>query len=160
MSEPRFSPGDLVEVVRNRSRAYHRTLNRPLVAGDLVRIVEYLIYDVPEQSISYNTEYVLGSLAESDLRLVLRGNDPRERRSVQVDRFWMVFVDGKGGPTYKHYSLKSAETEAERLSRVNPDALVHVLVAVGACKTTIPEPSWVEMVEADPGKADEESCPF
>ena len=32
-------------------------------------------------------------------------------------RFWMVFVDGAGGPARKHPSLEAAMVEAERLTR-------------------------------------------
>ncbi len=31
-------------------------------------------------------------------------------------RFWMCYVDGKGAPTHRHFTLQGAQTEAERLA--------------------------------------------
>jgi len=55
-------------------------------------------------------------------------------------RFWMVYVEGKGMPTVRHPSEGSAQREAERLARENPDCDVFVLFAGSFVRTAAPEP--------------------
>lgn len=57
-------------------------------------------------------------------------------------RFWMVYVDGRHGPTRKHESYESAYAEAERLARLNPGAKVSVLSEMGTCCTAEPAVRW------------------
>lgn len=41
--------------------------------------------------------------------------------------FWLVWRAGGRAPVYKHDSYRSARTEAERLSRLNPGFAFYVL---------------------------------
>jgi hypothetical protein len=47
--------------------------------------------------------------------------------------FWMVWNERGHAPTYKHETLQSARTEAERLARNNPTHVFHVLSLYGSC---------------------------
>ena len=48
-------------------------------------------------------------------------------------RFWLVWADGGGRPTYKHPTRASAEAEAARLARQH-GGVFHVLECVGTCE--------------------------
>jgi len=50
-----------------------------------------------------------------------------------MDKFWMVFVEGKGGPTRKHESLELAMWEADRLAMAQGKP-AYVLESVKVCK--------------------------
>lgn len=49
-----------------------------------------------------------------------------------MDKFWMVFVEGTGGPAKKHTNLQTAKDEAERLCRKSREP-VFVLEVVESC---------------------------
>lgn len=51
-----------------------------------------------------------------------------------MSKFWMVWNERGHAPTYKHETELSAKTEAERLARLNPGHMFHVLERKGACK--------------------------
>jgi len=55
-------------------------------------------------------------------------------------RFWMVFVEGKGMPSVRHPSERSAQREAQRLARENPEYDVFVLFAGSFVRLAEPEP--------------------
>ena len=57
------------------------------------------------------------------------------------DHFWMVYIDGKGGPTKKHYELNEARLEAERLLRLPSNQ---------GCKAYILEAQSYGMIEQVP----------
>ena len=46
--------------------------------------------------------------------------------------FWLVWNPHGHAPTFKHYSLRSAEEEAERLARLNPEEVFIVLQSMYA----------------------------
>lgn len=46
-------------------------------------------------------------------------------------KFWLVWKEHGSAPTFKHESLYSARSEAERLARQMPGAAFHVLEVVG-----------------------------
>jgi hypothetical protein len=46
----------------------------------------------------------------------------------------MVWNEGNRGPTVKHLTERLARDEAERLARINPGQLFHVLALVATCK--------------------------
>jgi hypothetical protein len=45
--------------------------------------------------------------------------------------FWLVWNENGRVPMYRHDTLESAQTEAERLARANPGETFYVLEAVG-----------------------------
>ncbi len=58
-------------------------------------------------------------------REVIRVSNPGTDKGK---RFWMCYVEGRGAPTFKHYTLQEAQTEAERLAR-STGSTVFVLLA-------------------------------
>ena len=52
-------------------------------------------------------------------------------------KFWMLFVEGSNGFTYRHETPEAAETEAERLARMpsNSNKKVFVLESIEYCQT-------------------------
>jgi hypothetical protein len=46
------------------------------------------------------------------------------------DLFFLVWCEGGGAPTFKHYTFASAKAEAARLARLSPDRRFTVMVAV------------------------------
>jgi len=64
-------------------------------------------------------------------------------------KFWMVWIEGKSGPTKKHFTLDDARVEAERLLRLpeNRWRLAYILQAdsFGAIET--PPVIWRTVVE-------------
>lgn len=57
--------------------------------------------------------------------------------------FFMLYVEGAGAPTFRHYSLSSASIEAERLARVT-GRKVHLLAQVDSCQVG-PVKWWSDM---------------
>lgn len=45
------------------------------------------------------------------------------------DLFFMLYVEGGSAPTFRHYTIGSAQDEAERLARVT-NKKVHVMAAL------------------------------
>lgn len=58
-----------------------------------------------------------------------------------MKRFWMVWAERGGRPTYKHETRSSAETEAARLARAH-GGVFHVLECVGTCERPPLEVKW------------------
>ena len=58
-----------------------------------------------------------------------------------MDTFWMVWNEGGNTPRMKHYNEQAARNEAERLARLNPGQIFHVLVLVDSCRKTDVE--WI-----------------
>ena len=56
-----------------------------------------------------------------------------------ANRFWMVYSPSGRAPVYRHKSRESAEQEAKRLARENPQLSFFVLKAVTGF--TAPEPT-------------------
>lgn len=59
-----------------------------------------------------------------------------------MNTFWMIYVEGRTGSTYKQQSSLAAKTEAERLARLpdNQGRNVYVLRAENVCSILPPEP--------------------
>jgi len=55
-----------------------------------------------------------------------------------MEKFWMVWKENGNGPTRQHESLKSAEEEAERLSKLEPGKNFVVLESVKFCTIDSP----------------------
>lgn len=53
-----------------------------------------------------------------------------------MNKFWMIYVEGKGAPTYKHPTENEARKEAERLAKLpdNQGRGVFVLESVANCR--------------------------
>ena len=52
----------------------------------------------------------------------------------RMQPFWICWVQGTdGGNHYNHYSLEKAQTEAERLAKLNLDKEVYLFECVGKC---------------------------
>jgi hypothetical protein len=49
-------------------------------------------------------------------------------------KFWLVWNEANGLPTYKHDSEQSARSEAERLAKNRQGEEFHVLELVDSCK--------------------------
>lgn len=50
-----------------------------------------------------------------------------------VTKFYMVYVDGKQSPNYKHATEELANKEAERLALGLPNNKVYVLQTIACC---------------------------
>ena len=51
-----------------------------------------------------------------------------------MNKFWLVWAEYGGQPTFKHNSLESAMKEAERLALANSGKIFHVMEVVASCK--------------------------
>ncbi len=59
--------------------------------------------------------------------------EDKKQKEGRMDRFLECYVEGTdGGKHYHHWTLQSAQTEAERLSRVT-GKVVYVFECVGKC---------------------------
>lgn len=59
-----------------------------------------------------------------------------------MDRFYMVYVDGRTGSTCKHESVTGASQEAARLARLNPGTKVYVLETILVNVATITDTQY------------------
>lgn len=50
-----------------------------------------------------------------------------------MEKFWMVWRTDSSASTVQHQSRQSAETEAERLAKANPEARFVVLESIKFC---------------------------
>lgn len=69
---------------------------------------------------------------------------------AEATRFWMVYGNGQGRPTYQHRDPKTAWDEARRLSRANPGVEFFVLEAVGGLVVSKTPPRAITMVDELP----------
>lgn len=76
--------------------------------------------------------------------------DARELARPEAGRFWMVYGNGQGRPTYQHRDPKTAWDEARRLSRANPGVEFFVLEAVGGLVVSKTPPRSITMVDELP----------
>ncbi len=61
---------------------------------------------------------------------------------ITVDKYWICYVEGTdGGRRYRHYTLQSAQTEAERLAR-QTNQCVSIFEFKGSCKVNLPPVNW------------------
>ncbi len=66
-------------------------------------------------------------------------------RQERMERFWICWVEGTdGGIHYRHYSLETAEKEAERLVRLpyNQGKTVYLFECIGKCKVEQTPVKW------------------
>jgi hypothetical protein len=70
-----------------------------------------------------------------------------EKEFTTMDKFWMCYVEGSQGCSYRHEFKDSALQEAERLARMESNAgkKVFVIEAISFCKTEIKPVIWVEV---------------
>lgn len=54
-------------------------------------------------------------------------------------RFWMVYGEGQGAPTYKHDNLDDAAVEAQRLALRHPGVAFYVVKGVSRALASAPE---------------------
>lgn len=60
-----------------------------------------------------------------------------------MDTHWICYVEGTdGGRRYKHDTIQSAQTEAERLARLTGKK-VYIYEWKGSCDVTLPPVTWV-----------------
>lgn len=59
-------------------------------------------------------------------------------------KFWMVYVEGRNGPTHKHPTKASASAEAMRL-HASTGCVAYVLSAVEAVKPIVPRYEVVKL---------------
>lgn len=62
------------------------------------------------------------------------------------ESFWMVWNENGGRPAYRHASRAAANTEAERLAKLNPGERFVVLQAVAVVRVQNPV-EWTELIE-------------
>ena len=66
-----------------------------------------------------------------------RGKSKEER----METFWICWVEyTDGGSHYKHWTLQSAQTEAERLARLGKT--VYLFECIGKCKSERSPVKW------------------
>lgn len=74
-----------------------------------------------------------------------------------VARFWMVYGERQGAPTYKHDTREAAEQEAARLAKLHPGIAFYALKAVSRAIANKPEVTMAKLIrrqpetDADPG---------
>lgn len=82
---------------------------------------------------------------------------PEPDKVTENKPFYMVYVEGRNGPKYKHESIQEARKEAERLC-AKEKAPAHLLAAVGTC---IPKkPVFADFVRFAEGRNDAELYDF
>jgi hypothetical protein len=59
---------------------------------------------------------------------------------------WMIWNPQRHAPTYRHYSVEAAHSEAERLARLCPGEVFVVLKAQYALRMKRPDPPPVDHV--------------
>ena len=65
-----------------------------------------------------------------------------KRKGIKMKRFWICYVEGtNGGRHCRHFSLKKAENEAERLAGFT-GKVVYLLECIGKCRTERMPPKW------------------
>jgi len=67
-------------------------------------------------------------------------------------KFWLIWCESHGAPTYKHTSLSNAKDEARRLATLHPGQSFVVLESVGSMNKV--EVVWKNHAEAS------DECPF
>jgi|GEM_PF-1397133 len=77
-----------------------------------------------------------------------------------TEKFWMVYGLGTGNPTYRHFSRKSAVTEAQRLARNCTDTTFVVLEVVDAFKAEQPIVNKIEIAAPREDRDGEDDIPF
>ena len=67
------------------------------------------------------------------------------------DKFWMVWIEGKPGPTHQHPTLDGARLEAERLLRQpgNQGRRAFILECVSVGTIESPPVIWRTVVERE-----------
>jgi len=56
-----------------------------------------------------------------------------ETEKAKTETFYMIYVEGQRGPTFKHLDAESAITECARLAKHNPNTRVYRLKAETSC---------------------------
>jgi hypothetical protein len=74
-------------------------------------------------------------------------------------RFWMVYGEGQGAPTYKHDSKQSAEEEAQRLALCHPGIAFYALKATSIAFAASPAVSVAKLGRRQPVSGDD-GIPF
>ncbi len=72
-----------------------------------------------------------------DLCSYLYKQDNTKQKEDVMEKFWICYVTGTdGGRRYRHYTLESAQTEAERLAKLpdNQGKEIYLFECVGKCK--------------------------
>jgi len=67
----------------------------------------------------------------------------------EMYKFWMVWIEGKSGPTKKHFTVDDARLEAERLLRLpeNRYQIAHLLECMSFGAIESPPVIWRTVVE-------------
>ena len=65
------------------------------------------------------------------------------------EQFWMVWIEGKSGPTHQHFTLDEARLEAERLLRLpgNQGRRAFILECTNVGAIESPPVIWRSVVE-------------
>lgn len=66
-------------------------------------------------------------------------------------KFWMVYGDSMGRPTFKHPSKTAAQMEAKRLACAHPGICFFVLACVDGYEAARPEPSAIKIEKPSSG---------
>lgn len=74
-------------------------------------------------------------------------------------RFWMVYGEGQGAPTYKHDNEQDAAAEAQRLALRYPGCAFYVLKGVARALAAAPEVTFAKL-EKPTGIIPADDMPF
>ena len=74
-------------------------------------------------------------------------------KNGELLKFWMVWVEGKSGPTKKHFTPDEARLEAERLLRLpeNKYYIAYILECMSFGAIESPPVIWRTLVELNNG---------
>lgn len=127
-------------------------------AGKMVDVIHRLIQEVKFLR-NHVREDIIGAFsaprviqAGEDLikELTKMNNEPNSNNTTQQTpaAVWVLWVQGKGGPTVRHQSYTSAANEARRLIEQDPSRKVDIFRLIETAQTTKPP---IEFVDAGTG---------
>ena len=64
-----------------------------------------------------------------------------------MQKFWVIWRDGGGCPTFRHVNFHAVKVEAERLARQFPGSIFHILERVDSCK--VADVVWASGKDSD-----------
>ncbi len=116
------------------------------------KCIPYLILNLTKEGIKMTDLHDLNTRNDKPKPLTFNewflGKDYRaeeEQNGKVMLRFWECYVEGSnGGKHYKHWTLQSAQTEAERLARLsgNQGKNVYLFEVAGVCKVSKVPVEW------------------
>ncbi len=81
-------------------------------------------------------------------------------RAPSTSKFWMVLGIDQGVPRYRHFTMKSASEEANRLAGVHPGVMFVVLEVVDAYQAEQPKINKFDIAPPPSGRDCDDDIPF